>query len=222
MTRGNDTPGLPATNSAMRTSLRTVALLALLAATATANGQPLEPTFDTYAAEAGGGYTGYVLGSAVGACIALSIGLGNESNVDEAFTVFYSVSPLLAVSGCAGGVCLGGNAFEQDGRFLPTLAYTAGSVALGAGFYAGGHEVAYGRVIKNYTVAQVVGLPLIGIGVAVLAATPVVAVYGYNRSRPRDSFGSRFVPGSVGLASVRDAEGIAHPSLNVRLLSVRF
>jgi hypothetical protein len=60
------------------------------------------------------------------------------------------------------------------------------------------------------------------VGAATLVVVPIVATIGYNRSRPRNSYGSRFVPGSVGLAAAQDAEGIAHPALDVHLLTVRF
>jgi len=59
-------------------------------------------------------------------------------------------------------------------------------------------------------------------GVGLFIATPIAAVVGYNISRPRDTCGNRFLPGSVALGAVSDADGVTHPSLDVRLLSIRF
>jgi hypothetical protein len=196
--------------SAMKACLKVVALLAVLAAAA--NGQLFvqaenpRPSFGICAAEAGGGIVGIVLGAGLGWVTGMTLYFAGNDGW-RAATVGVLVGSSTGIAGCAGGTCLMGSAFGQQGRFLPTLAYTAGTFGVGALVLLAGTQTSY---IVSWA------------GAVVLASTPVVAVYGYNRSRPRDSYGSRFVPGSVGLASVRDAEGIAHPSLNVRLLSVRF
>jgi len=224
MKRSNDMPDLTPV-SAMRTCLRAVALLALLVAAATANGRPFGPTenprpsFGICAAEVGGGLACGVLGLVIGGGIGGFV-FFNPASEMSAFAGAVMVGFPTALVGCAGGTYAVGSAFGQDGRFLPTLAYTAGAFVVAAGFTIGGIQVVNSDI--NNGTAFNVGMGMTYLGAAVFVAAPVVATYGYNRSRPRDSYGSRFVPGSVDLALVRDAEGIAHPSLNVRLLSVRF
>lgn len=177
-----------------------------------------QTSYGVYALEAAGGIALGTLGLGCGFAVALSYGGIDEGRAPGALAILLSVSPLLAVTGCAGGTCLVGSAFEQDGRFLPTLAYTAGTGALAYGLLLGGQTALNGPWGHH----GVIGWSMIGLGVAGTAAMPLAAVYGYNRSRPRDSYGSRFVPGSVSLGSVRDADGLIHLSLNIRLLSVRF
>ena len=177
-----------------------------------------QPSFGGYALEATGGAALGVLGFGCGLAIALGYGGIDEGRDREAVAIALGVSPVLAVTGCAGGTCLVGCALEQDGRFLPTLAYTAGAGALAYGLLLGGQTMLHGP----WGYHGVIGWSMIGLGVAGTAATPLAAVYGYNRSRPRRSYGSRFAPGSVTLGSVKGVDGLLHPALNVRLLSVRF
>jgi hypothetical protein len=203
--------------SAMRTSLRTVAVLAVLLTAA--NGQSLvpsenpKPSFGIHAAETGGGLLGG-LGLGFAAALAEFYIVG-PNDPGPQMTRILVVGVPFGVVGLAGGTTLVGSAFHQQGKFWPTLAWSAGSVAAGLALAAGGFYLGNNDVGPIGSLAPVV----VAIG---LAAPPILTTVGYNRSRSQNSFGSRFVPGSVGLASVRDAEGIAHPSLNVRLLSVRF
>ena len=192
---------------------------------AAASGQPFvqvenpNPSFGIFAAEAGGGIVG-ALGLGGGfalATIFYPAWIDDEGPIHWRTEALAGISVSLALVGCAGGTYVIGSAFDQGGKFLPTRAYAAGTSAIGLGLIMGGTQLVNGNSISND-----VHLGMSYTGIALLAATPVVAAYGYNRSRPRGSLSRRFVPGSVGLASVRDAEGIAHPSLNVRLLSVRF
>jgi hypothetical protein len=168
-----------------------------------------EPTFLTYATEGAGGYAGAMLGGTAGWFIA---GLMYPWGGDAGIRMIAALGFFGAVLGCAGGTYGIGSAFRQDGRFLPTLGYTAVASVVGGGLCLAGIQswgTPAGRTVRT-------------VGAATLVIVPVIATIGYNRSRPRDSYGSRFVPGSVGLASVRDAEGIAHPALDVHLLTVRF
>jgi hypothetical protein len=100
-----------------------------------------------------------------------------------------------------------GNGFRQGGQFLPTLAWTTGSVALGTGLL-------YAKTRAKTDIGW--------LGTSVLVATPFVATLGYNLSRPRDAYGGRFLPGSVALGSVRDETGLHRPSIDVLLLNMRF
>jgi hypothetical protein len=122
-------------------------------------------------------------------------------------TVAGLVAASAGIAGCAGGTYLMGNGFRQGGQFLPTLAWTTGSVALGTGLL-------YAKTRAKTDIGW--------LGTSMLVATPFVATLGYNLSRPRDAYGGRFLPGSVAVGSVKDADGVAHPSLDVRLATVRF
>ena len=177
-----------------------------------------QTSFGIYTLEAAGGVTLGAVGIGCGITAALGYAGIDEGRAQGGMAVLLSVSPVLAVAGCAGGTCLVGSAFGQEGRFLPTLAYTAGTGALAYGLLLGGQSALNGP----WGYHGVIGWSMISLGVAGTAAMSLAAVFGYNRSRPRSSYGSRFVPGSITLASVRDADGLIHPSLNVRLLSVRF
>jgi hypothetical protein len=177
-----------------------------------------EPSFGVYALEATGGAALGVLGFGCGLAIALGYGGIDEGRDREAVAIALGVSPVLAVTGCAGGTCIVGGAFKQDGGFLPTLAYTAGTGALAYGLLLGGQTMLNGPLGYH----GVIGWSMISLGVAATAATPLAAVYGYNRSRPRRGYVSRFVPGSITLESVRGSDGLIQPSVNVRLLSVGF
>ncbi len=226
MKRGNDTPGPAATMSAMTTSLRTVVLVALLGVAATANGQPLEsprrePNLGIYAAELGGGIVG---GAACGAGLGLLtfyVATKTRASIEEAATAVACALYAGGAAGCAGGTYLMGSSFGQDGKLLPTAAWAGGTTAVGMALIIAGSRV-YAHDPSSYPAARIGSAVSLTGAAVVYVAAPVMATVGYNLSRPRDSLGSRLVPGSVGLASVRDAEGIAHPSLNVRLLSVRF
>ena len=177
-----------------------------------------QPSFGVYALEATGGVALGALGFGCGLYAALGYGGIDEGRNQGAFAILLTVSPLLAVTGCAGGTCLVGSAFEQGGKFLPTLAYTAATGALAYGLLLGGQTMLDGP----WGYHGVIGWSMIGLGVAGTAATPLAAVYGYNRSRPHGSYASRFLPGSITLVPVRGADGLIRPSLNVRLLSVLF
>ncbi|MCX6841600.1 MAG: hypothetical protein NTX53_04890 [candidate division WOR-3 bacterium] len=202
----------------MSSYLKVMVLLAVVAATIV-DGQTYEtprrePNFGIYAAEAGGA----VAGALVGACFGVAIGIGsggNNTNRMLAIGGLFGIPAVLA--GWAGGTCVAGNAFQQHGRFLPTLGWTAGTATLGVVLLDAGTWVDVTSRIGPGGGAAVSDL-----GLAVLAAMPIITVYGYNLSRPRDSYGSRFVPGSVGLASVRQIDGTKRPSVNIRFLSVRF
>jgi hypothetical protein len=135
------------------------------------------------------------------------------------FVTYGVISFPVAAVGCAGGICGLGAAFRQNGKFLPTLAYGACAAVGGCGLYYAGTLVKHGDVSASQAN---IGFGMTYVGGAAVVLAPVIATIGYNRSRPRDTYGSRFVPGSVGLASVRDAEGIVHPALDVHLLTVRF
>jgi hypothetical protein len=175
-----------------------------------------EPTFLTYTAEAAGGYTGAVLGAAVGvAAASLLFPWGGPSALGAMAVVGFPAAFL----GCAGGICVLGRTFRQDGKFGPTFGYTACATAVGGGLYYVGTRVKHGDVPAWQ---GNIGYGMTYVGVAAVVLAPVIATIGYNHSRPRDSHSSRFVPGSVGLAAVKDADGLAHPALNVHLLTVRF
>jgi hypothetical protein len=175
------------------------------------------PSLGVYALEGTGGVALGALGLGCGFCAALAYGGNDEGRTTGAVAILLAVSPALAVVGCAGGTSLVGSAFRQDGRFLPTLAYTAGTGAVACGLLLGGQTMLNGP----FGYHGVIGWSMIGLGIAGVAATPVAAVYGYNRSRPLGTYGSRFVPGSITLGSVKGTDGRIHPSLNVRLLNVR-
>jgi hypothetical protein len=167
------------------------------------------PTILTYTAEAAGGYTGAVLGAAVGYfASALMCPWGGNSF----FRTMALVGLPSAALGCAGGTYGIGSAFRQDGRFLPTLGTTAVATAVGGGLCWTGAQ----------SYATPVGKGMLAVGAVTLVLTPFISTQAFNRSRPRDMHGSRFVPGSVGMAVVRNAEGIVHPALDVHLLTVRF
>jgi hypothetical protein len=174
-----------------------------------------EPTFLTYAAEGAGGYAGALVGAAAGWLTGSILYPWGGPYLE----VWLGVGVPAALLGCAGGICGLGTAFRQNGKFLPTLAYGACAAVGGAGLYYFGTLVKHGDVPawQGNT-----GLGMMYVGAAAVVLAPAIATYGYNRSRPRNSYGNRFVPGSVGLASVRDAEGIVHPALNVHLITVRF
>ena len=147
--------------------------------------------------------------------------MGSEDYASGA-VLLIGVTPLLALTGCAGGTCIVGSAFGQGGKFWPSLGYATGSAALGLGIYAFGQVLAYRGGIRNYNTAHAVGWTVSGIGIGVAAATPFAAVYGYNRSRPRESLTGRFMPGSIGLRPETDADGTTYASLDLRLLNVEF
>ena len=86
----------------------------------------------------------------------------------------------------------------------------------------GGMELAYGGAIRDYPTAQVVGWSVIGLGIGAFVATPIASAYGYNRSRPREDLGGRFVPGSVALGMRRNHEGARYCVVDVHLLDLRF
>lgn len=206
---------LPRHGAATKSAVLTALLLTIVAATSTsAQGLSPMPTpsssrgpnFGIYAAEAGGALAGAVVG--VGLGIATGVALSFVWNDGtQAALVGGFVGVTAATTGCAGGAYVVGGTFRQDGRYLPTLAWTAGTVALGAGL------VAVGSRTK---------VDLTAVGVVVLATTPIVTTYGYNRSRPKETISGRLLPGSFALRPVRDADGVAHPSLDVRLVNVRF
>ncbi len=193
-------------------------LLALLTATI-ANGQTSEvprrePSFGIYAAETGGALAGVVVGAGFGVAIGIMSG-GNNTNRMAAIGVLFGIPAVLA--GCAGGTYIVGSAYHQDGRYLPALGWTAGAATLGVVLLDAGTWV--------YVTSRIGaggGAAVSGLGIAVLAATPIATVVGYNLSRPRVSVGSRFLPGAVALGSVMDADGVGHASLDVRMLTVRF
>lgn len=206
----------------MTNCLKVVVLLAVAAAT-TANGQVhetsrREPSFGIYAAEAGGGIIG-------------ALGLGGTFAVATVFWPFYIDNPpetnpgvllgiagTLGLVGCAGGTWLAGSGLNQHGKFLPTIAYATATSAVGLGLCLGGTQLKN----RSSSVGYHVGEGMVYSGVGLFIATPIAAVVGYNLSRPRDAYGSRFLPGSVALDAVRDEDGVVHPSVNVRLLSARF
>ena len=208
----------------MSCRLRAVTLFALLLVAATANGQTLETprregNIGIYALEAGGATVGALLGFGLGMGTAFALWMSGTSE-DQTMLPAALVGVPATIAGCAGGAYLMGSAFQQEGQYLPTLCWSTGGLAAGAALVIGGTQI-QNSDIQVGTVNQI-GYYTAVVGYLVLLATPEITTYGYNRSRPPDSYGSRFVPGSAGLASVRDAEGVAHPSLNVRLLTVRF
>jgi hypothetical protein len=209
--------GLSAERHGMRLSV-----LLLVAALALSSAQPLqdepyvpEATALTQCAEAAGGYTGLLLGAAAG-WLTGSIMYPWGGDV---LKVWLGVGGPAAILGCAGGICGIGAAFRQDGRFLPTLGYAAGSAIVGGGLYYAGTLVKHGDVSASQSD---VGFGMTYVGAALVLFAPLIATGGYNQSRSSASYGGRFVPGSVGLAAVRDAGGIVHPALKAHLLTVRF
>ncbi len=205
----------------MKNCFRAVPLISLLAIVVTANGQTLAPTdrpkpsFGIYAAEVGGAVLG---GLALGFPAALAgFYIGGLDDPGPMMSRMFVVGVPFGVIGLAGGTTLVGSMFHQQGRYWPTLAWSAGSVATGLAIAAGGMYIGN----EGQNVGPISGLAPVVVAIG-LALPPVLTTVGYNLSRPRDSVGSRIEPGSIGLASVRDARGIAHPSLDVRLLSVRF
>ena len=179
-------------------------------------------SFGIYAAEAGGGIALAGLGLACSGLLALGYWGNNEGEAQGATTILFVASPILGLTGCAGGTCIAGSAFGQNGRFLPALAHATVTAALGVGLWWGGTRLAYYGVIDNYHTAQAVGWPVICLGIGTIAATPVAAVYGYNRSRPPERVGGRFVPGSVALGTVRDSSGDLQPTVDFCLVGFRF
>ena len=210
------------------TAFRTILPVLLLATVASADGLSYEPqqrrkaTLGIYAAEAGGALAGgVVLGFGSFALAGYVLFPSDELTLASAVSLF-GVSPLLALTGFAGGTCIVGSAFGQEGKFWPALGYAAGSAALGLGLYAFGQVLAYRGGIRNYNTAHAVGWAVSGIGIGVAAAMPFAAVYGYNRSRPRESLTGRFLPGSIGLRPEMNPDGTTFTSLDVRLVNVEF
>jgi|WetSurMetagenome_2_1015567.scaffolds.fasta_scaffold278749_2 hypothetical protein len=203
---------------------KAVVLLAVLAMT-TIRAQVYETprrevNFGVYAGEFGGGLGGALV---VGGTFAV-VTLFYPAWIDHARPISWSpqalagVSGSLALLGLADGTCIVGNALDQGGKFLPTLAYATGTSAIALGLCLGGTQ------LKNHrsTVGSYVGVGMVYTGVGLFIATPIAAAVGYNRSRPRGKFGGRFLPGSVALDVISDADGVSHPAVNVRLLSIKF
>ena len=110
---------------------------------------------------------------------------------------------------CAGGVGITGRLYGHNGRYWPAF----WGAEIGMPVFLGLSYLAW-----EGPVPDAIRIPAFAVG---LLAPPIGAVIGYNRSRPRDSFGSRLAPGSVGVGMTRDWDGARHPSLDVRLLSFK-
>jgi hypothetical protein len=183
---------------------------------------PQETGLGVYAGELGGSLVGAI---AVGGTFA-AVTLFYPAWTDDARPIDWSPQVLAGVSGSlallalAGGTCIVGKALDQGGKFLPTLAYATGTSAIALGLCLGGTQ------LRNHNSRESIGFSagsgMLYSGVGLFIATPIAAVVGYNISRPRDTCGNRFLPGSVALGVVSDADGVTHPSLDVRLLSIRF
>ncbi len=100
-----------------------------------------------------------------------------------------------------------GQARNQGGRWGPTLLGALAGTAAGALVVVGA---------KRAPVIQLVGVLMPATG----------AVIGYNQSRPEPANGRSFLDRldfpSVALGSVRDRSGAIHPSLDVKVATVRF
>ncbi len=203
---------------------KVIVLLAVVAATI-ADGRMYEttrrePNFGIYAAEAGGGFLGAIGLGGTFAVATIIIPVMTDNYPNTPLEVYAGVSGVLGLIGCAGGTWLAGSGFVQQGKFLPALAYAAGTSAIGLGLCVGGTQLRNHNSHKSIGFSAGSGMLYSGIGLFI--ATPIAAVAGYNLSRPHDAYGSRFLPGSVALGAVSDADGVIHPSLDVRLLSFRF
>jgi hypothetical protein len=202
---------------AMKTRLKAAALLAVLVAAA--NGQPSvqaenpKPSFGIYAAETGGGFLGELAAATAVTLAVYGFAAANGADFfDESswpYAVLWAAALVPAVpAGSAAGAYIVGHHYGGDGEFW----------AAGLGGLAGLMVFALGAQITDGS-SSTASIPIYALAVV---SPAVGATVGYNLSRTRVSYGSRFMPGSVGLAAVRDAKGIAHPSLKVHLLSVRF
>jgi hypothetical protein len=221
-TWASDNVAVPATNSSntgglVKSTLAFVLLLGLLAVPASSQEwQPAisgpEPTALTYAAEAAGGLAlgigGYVVGAECG---------GRLFHPDNFVQVLMGLPT--AMIGVVGGTCLAGAAFGQDGKLLPTLAYTAGGMTAGTGVCAIGLLMAMNKAPGE---ERATGTVLMILGAATVVASPGYATWGYNQSRPNAWASSRIVPGSVALGCDTDSNGLCHLSFDARLVSVRF
>ncbi len=119
-----------------------------------------QPSFGGCALEATGGAALGALGFGCGLAVALGYGGIDEGRDRGAVAIVLGVSPVLAVIGCAGGTCIVGSALKQDGRFLPTLAYTAGTGVLAYGLLLGGQTMLSGP----WGYHGVIGWSMIGFG----------------------------------------------------------
>jgi len=198
-------------------------LISLVTGLAPAQGVPFqpepattrEPNFGIYAAEAAGGLVGGLAGFAAGSILGAYL-FYNPAHDMSALQGTILVGVPVAGIGCAAGTFGLGNAFHQEGRFLPTLAWGVGSALAGLGIYSGG--VALMNRVNGPDVVWNIGE---GLMCSSWVVPVVLTAVGYNLSRPRDPYGARLVPGSVTLGIARSAEG-TRSSVDVRLVSFRF
>jgi hypothetical protein len=189
--------------------VRTAVLALLLCGVAFGQvGSALPPrtSFGIHAAEVGGGLVGLVVAAGSSAALGYVAVVGNDMHPEMEPAVLV-VSAAVGIAGCAGGICLVGSAFHQEGRFWPTFGYGAASFGMGALFLAAGSQVFF---------------PLGWVGAAAIVATPVVATWGYNRSRPRDAFGSRFLPPTIDLTTETRFDHTKVTTTRVELLRLAF
>ncbi|HTW90414.1 MAG TPA: hypothetical protein VMH22_01715 [bacterium] len=203
----------------------TIAAVLALAVATSAIGQTPEATnshaapWVAYAAETGGSYLGAaLLGGTVAAAVLLPFYTDNPPETKTEPAVMLGIAGALGLVGCSGGTWLVGSAFDQHGQFLSALGGATAVSLVGVGVYAGGVGLQHNYSPVPFHVGEVMKY----IGAGLLVSAPVAAVLGYNHSRPADGYSSRFIPGSVALGAARDASGVVHPSLDVKLLSVRF
>ncbi len=175
-----------------------------------------EPNFGIYAAEAAGGLAGGLLGFAAGSAVGFILFWDYDHETSAIGGMLLIGAPVAGI-GCAGGTYGLGSAFRQEGQFLTTLAWGVGSAVLGLGIYVAGVQL-MNRPMGPEVVWDL-GEVVMNLG---WVAPVVLTTVGCNLSRPRDIFGGRFLPGSVALGSVTDADGAAQPSLDVRLVNFRF
>jgi hypothetical protein len=201
------------TSSTVRwAALTLVLLLAAHTAQAQAADSP-EPTFWTYTAEGTGSVACGLLAECAGAAAVWPLVYRGGDLGPSLNTAFTYALPVAAV-GLAGGATLAGHALRQHGRFWPTLAWSAGSMAVGVGLAAFGLSVGSKEGNPLGPMAAVV----VGVGVATPLVLPTV---GYNLSRPKDALSSRFLPPQVGLASETRPDRTRVVSTRLELVRVR-
>jgi len=197
------------------------ALVLMVLAVVLAHGQPTvsdqsSSGFGVFAAETGGAFLGELAASAGMMVIVMAGGAAAGMNpYDESSAplgIVWAVSLVPALpAGSAAGACLVGKHYREEGKFW--------GAALGcvAGVGAGGVLVFAGANLSRLSL--VAGIPFL----AAAAVSPAAGTtIGYRLTRPQGGIGARIEPGTVTVGTAYASGGRRCPSLNVRLVSVRF
>ena len=160
-------------------------------------------TFGTVAAYGGGALLGGALIAGVGWIG--SVGAGGLYGGIAGACVGYAL-------GSALGVTASGSLLKDNGRFLPSFAWSGATMAAAAGmFYLGGHQF-----------SRLPGAVFQTLGVATGCLVPAFACVGYIRSRPATGLAARIVTGSLSLSRTYGPDGTSELAFDLRIASVRF